>query len=169
MKDDRAKEKEKLKHGYLGLLRKIGLVAVVLAVLFGVVFRLWRAEGQEMYPAVRDGDLLLASRRNKLWQRGDVVIYQAEGKRRVGRIAAVGKDTLDVTESGHLLVNGAMQNEEVFYQTEMESKDPILVPEDTVYILGDHRDACRDSRDFGPIPISDLEGKVIGLYRIRGL
>ena len=155
MNDDKAKEKEKPKRGYLDLLRRIGLVIVILAVTFSVVLLLWRAEGQEMYPAIRDGDLLLASRRNKIWHRGDVVIYQAEGERRVGRIAAVEKDTLGVTE-------------EVFYQTVMESEDPILVPEDTVYILGDRRDACRDSRDFGPIPISDLEGKVIGLYRIRG-
>lgn len=168
MNDDKAKEKEKPKRGYLDLLRRIGLVIVILAVTFSVVLLLWRAEGQEMYPAIRDGDLLLASRRNKIWHRGDVVIYQAEGERRVGRIAAVEKDTLGVTESGDLVVNGARQSEEVFYQTVMESEDPILVPEDTVYILGDRRDACRDSRDFGPIPISDLEGKVIGLYRIRG-
>lgn len=168
MKENAVNEKEKLKRGYLHLLFQILMVAVVLAVIFGVVCRLWRVQGQDMYPAVRDGDLLLALRLNKTWERNDVVIYQAEGKRRVGRIVAAETDRISVSEDGNLMVNGFRQNGDIFFLTEMESEDPVVVPEGTVYILGDHRIDCHDSREFGPIPVMALEGKVIGLYRRRG-
>ena len=169
MKEDATNEKKELKRRFLRLLFHTVLLAAALYAAFGVVFLLWRVQGQDMFPAVHDGDLLLASRRVKEWRRGDVVIYRAEGERRIGRIVAVGTDKVSVTEDGRLLVNGALQTEEIFYPTEMESEEPVSVPEGTVYILGDNRSACLDSRDFGPIPITEIEGKVTDLFRRREL
>jgi signal peptidase I len=169
MKKQTAYDKQELKRGYLSLLFKLAVTAAVLVLFFSFVCLLWRVQGQEMFPAVRDGDLLLASRLDKQYSRGDVVIYEAEGQRRVGRIVARESDRLEITKDGNLTVNGAMQSEAVFYPTQAEQEDfSVQVPEGCVYILGDHRDACRDSRDFGPVPAEHVKGKVIGLLRIRG-
>jgi len=169
MKKQTAYDKQELKRGYLSLLFKLAVTAAVLLLFFSFVCLLWRVQGQEMFPAVRDGDLLLASRLDKQYSRGDVVIYEAEGQRRVGRIVARESDRLEITKDGNLTVNGAMQSEAVFYPTQAEQEDfSVQVPEGCVYILGDHRDACRDSRDFGPVPAEHVKGKVIGLLRIRG-
>ena len=168
MKKQTAYDKQELKRGYLSLLFKLAVTAAVLLLFFSFVCLLWRVQGQEMFPAVRDGDLLLASRLDKQYSRGDVVIYEAEGQRRVGRIVARESDRLEITKDGNLTVNGAMQSEAVFYPTQAEQEDfSVQVPEGCVYILGDHRDACRDSRDFGPVPTKRVKGKVIGLLRIR--
>ena len=159
---------QNLKRGYLSLLYHVILTAAVLLLVFGFVFPLWRVQGQEMFPAIRDGDLLLTSRLDKLYSRGDVVLYEAEGQRHVGRIVARESDRLEITKDGNLTVNGAMQSETLFYPTETEQEEfSIRVSEGCVYILGDHRDACRDSRDFGPVPTKRVKGKVIGLLRIR--
>ena len=169
MKKQTAYDKQELKRGYLSLLFKLAVTAAVLVLFFSFVCLLWRVQGQEMFPAVRDGDLLLASRLDKQYSRGDVVIYEAEGQRRVGRIVARESDRLEITKDGNLTVNGAMQSEAVFYPTQAEQEDfSVQVPEGCVYILGDHRDACRDSRDFGPVPAEHVKGKVFGLLRIRG-
>ena len=169
MKKQTAYDKQELKRGYLSLLFKLAVTAAVLLLFFSFVCLLWRVQGQEMFPAVRDGDLLLASRLDKQYSRGDVVIYEAEGQRHVGRIVARESDRLEITKDGNLTVNGAMQSEAVFYPTQAEQEDfSVQVPEGCVYILGDHRDACRDSRDFGPVPAEHVKGKVIGLLRIRG-
>ena len=169
MKKQTAYDKQELKRGYLSLLFKLAVTAAVLVLFFSFVCLLWRVQGQEMFPAVRDGDLLLASRLDKQYSRGDVVIYEAEGQRHAGRIVARESDRLEITKDGNLTVNGAMQSEAVFYPTQAEQEDfSVQVPEGCVYILGDHRDACRDSRDFGPVPAEHVKGKVFGLLRIRG-
>ena len=158
-----------LRRGYLSLLLRIAVLAAALGLFFSMVCMLWRVQGQDMVPAVRDGDLLLAWRMGKDFGRGDVVVYQAEGQRRVGRVAALGGDAVEITEDGKLLVNNAIQSESIYYPTQTEQGELSLsLPEGSLYILGDYRTACRDSRDFGPVPAESIEGKVIGLLRVRG-
>ena len=46
---------------------------------------------------------------------------------------------------------------------------PSPVPQGCLYVLGDRRTDTQDSRDFGPIPMESVEGKVITILRRRGL
>ena len=39
-----------------------------------------------------------------------------------------------------------------------------LVPPDHIFILGDNRPESRDSRMFGPVPVSEIEGRVLFIY-----
>ena len=169
MKDRQRERKRKLKRGYFTLLRNVTVTALTLLVLFGVLWMLWPVQGQDMFPAARDGDLLLASRLQRVWHRGDIVIYQAERERRVGRIAAKGNDRVDRTEDGGLIVNGVLQDERGLEPLSSDRGDfPLEVPEGCIYIIGDNRNACRDSRDFGPVSARAVVGTVFGLLRIRG-
>ena len=169
MKRRTKNRKEDLKKGYLSLLLRATGIAAAALVLFGVFWMLWPVQGQDMFPAARDGDLLLASRVKRVWRRGDIVVYQTEGQRRVGRIAAQGNDLVDITEDGTLMINHALQSEASIDPMPPDRGDfPFRVPEGCVYILGDNRTAGRDSRDFGPISTRAVVGKVIGLFRIRG-
>lgn len=42
--------------------------------------------------------------------------------------------------------------------------DDIVVPDNCVFVLGDNRSASIDSRKFGCIPVSKIEGKVLGRW-----
>ena len=95
------------------------------------------------------------------------------GTRYFGRVVAAEGDVVNISDTGSLIVNGTTQGGEILFPTERRENDgmeyPLRVPEGCVYVLGDYRTNTRDSRDFGPIPLESVEGKVITILRRRGL
>ena len=157
--------------GYMSLLIRVILFIIVGWFLFTQVFLLMRNTGLDMFPSIKDGDLILANRLEKDYEREEVVIYEVEGALRVGRIIACETDVVTMDESGTLLVNGTTQSGEIQYPTYAKEgiPYPYQVPEGCVFILGDYRTQVKDSRDFGPIALTDIEGKVLSLLRRRGI
>lgn len=151
----------------------IRVVSLVLAgwVLLSQVFLICQVSGNDMFPAIKDGDLIIAFRMQQVYVRNDVVVYTADGRTCVGRIVAREADVVMLDDSGNLLVNGTDQGGEILYPTYAKEglSYPCFVPEGHVFILSDYRTQGEDSRDFGPIPMEDVQGKVITILRRRGL
>ena len=153
------------------LVLRVAVLAALAWVLFTQVFLLTQAKGSSMFPAVKDGDLLICYRLQKTYAKNDVVVYTQGGKLRVGRILGREGDLVALDDSGTLVVNGAVQSGEILYPT--YAKDaleyPYTVPDGCVFVLGDYRTQSEDSRDFGPVPLEDVQAKVITLLRRRSL
>lgn len=159
------------RRGYAALGLRLCVMALAVWIVFSYVFLLHRNLGLGMFPSVKDGDLVLAYRLQQEYLKGDVVVYQADGQLHLGRVAAGGTDVVMMDDSGSLLVNGSPQNGEIMYPTFARENTvyPLRVQEGAVFVLGDYRTQTRDSRDFGPIPLDDIQGKVITIVRRRGL
>lgn len=157
--------------GWCSLAGRVLVIALGAWVVFGHIFLLARAEGNEMFPAVKDGDLLIANRLASDYEKDDVVIYTQNGETKVGRIVAVGGDVVTLDDGGSLIVNGTVQSGDIVYQTyALEGLEyPYSVPEGTVFILGDYRTNAEDSRTFGPVAEENILGRVMTLLRRRGL
>lgn len=155
----------------LNLLLRIALLALCAWVLLGQVFLITRTRGNDMFPAVKDGDLLIGFRLQQEYAKNDVVVYTANGKTHIGRILARETDVVTLDDSGTLLVNGTAQSGEILYPTYAKEgiEYPYRVPEGQIFVLGDYRTQTEDSRDFGPIPLTDVKAKVITILRRRGL
>lgn len=154
------------------LLAKILAVAVVCWLLLNFVFGVGTVRGEGMYPRMRDGDLVIFYRLVDSWNIGDIAVYMADGQRQYGRIVATSGDVVDMTANGQLVVNGSVQQEEVFFPTRKEDRKtsfPATLKSGEVFVLGDNRVSTSDSRDFGPISVKDINGKVISLFRHRVL
>ena len=59
--------------GYKDLLVKIIFLIVISYILFGHVFLITQAKGMEMFPAIKDGDLVIVFQLHKAYEKGDVV------------------------------------------------------------------------------------------------
>lgn len=161
-----------IRREFLALIGKIVCIIVVVWALFGFVFGVSIVQGEGMYPRMRDGDVTLWYRLESNLNIGDIVTFTMDGERQYGRVVAKGGDTVDFTEDGLLLLNGSAQQEEVFFQTSKQNRIqsfPMTVPEGEVFILGDNRACSVDSRDYGAVSVSELDGKIISLMRRRGL
>lgn len=157
--------------GYLSLLARVVLLAVAGYLIVTKVFLFAQATGSGMFPAVKDGDLMIAFRLQSEYAKNDVIVYDYAGKQCVGRIAAREGDVVSIDEAGSLYVNGTQQSGEILYPTYPKGAVtyPLTVPSGCVFVLGDYRTISEDSRDRGPIPMTQVEGKVITILRRRGL
>lgn len=160
-----------VRQGYVSLFLRILLIVAVGYVLLTYVFLITQAKGNGMFPAVKDGDLIIGFRLQQEYAKNDVVIYKIDGKAQTGRIVARETDVVTLDESGTLYVNGTAQNGEILYPTYAKEglEYPYRVPENAIFVLGDYRTQTQDSRDYGAIQMEAVEGKVITILRRRGL
>ena len=148
------------------LLRGAGLTVVALLVLLvsGLLpLQAIRVPSDSMTPTITAGDHLLLDRRHAdTVAVGDVVVlHDPLGEDLIAkRVIAVGGDSVGF-EDGVLVRNGRPVTEPytrdvldgVYY-------GPDVVPPGAIYVLGDNRRDSVDSRQFGPVPLSSVVGRI---------
>ena len=152
------------------LLIKIAVLTIIVVIVLTWILGLHRMTGNNMFPFVKDGDLCIAYKLDD-YTTGDVVLYRNdEGKMKLGRIVAVGGQSVDFPKDGGYTVDGYQPSEEITYQTFGANgvKYPIDVGNDEVFIMNDFRSDTDDSRQFGGVKKSDIDGKLLFLIRRRG-
>lgn len=166
------KEKKTGKYRFLFcFIQKTIVLVLLLFILLTFVFQIFRMTGNNMSPYVRDGDLCIFYRLDKIYL-NDVVLYEnKEGKKQVGRIIASGGQTVSFAEEGGYLVDDYQPIEENPYETYAAKKGtvkyPLQLKEDEYFILNDFRELTTDSRKQGAIQKSQIKGKLLFLMRRR--
>ncbi|KUM68007.1 signal peptidase I [Streptomyces curacoi] len=166
---------ERLPGGRISLTLLFLLVFVLLLNTF--VLRPFQIPSGSMESGLRVGDRVLV---NKLAyrfgaepQRGDVVVFDGTGyfgdADYIKRVVGVGGDhVVCCDKEGRIQVNGRSVDESTFlYAGDSPSTVPfdVVVPDGTLFVLGDHRSASSDSRDHlgspggGMIPVDDVIGR----------
>lgn len=157
---------------YTDLIKAAVLVVAIWVLLF-LVFGLKMMKGSDMEPALQDGDVLLYYRLSSGYAQADPVLYETEGKLRVGRIAAGPGDEVLFAPDGQLIING-------YYQTAFDGGDaytlpagfqaePQMLSKGEYFILSEDKDSVEDSRSFGSIDKKDIKGKIITILRRRSI
>ncbi len=157
----------------LNLLEWYDALVFALAVLvaFFIFFaRVVAVDGSSMLPTLTDGDRLIVRSIGYKPAAGDVVVidsYINYGKPLVKRVVAVGGDTVDLDpEAGRVLVNGQPLDEPYLAEgtTEVGDMDfPLVVPQGSVFVMGDNRQHSTDSRfaSIGFIDVRDILGEAV--------
>ena len=63
-----------------------------------------------MYPAAKDGDLVVFYRLDKDYEARDLIVLEVDGAKEVRRVVAVAGDNVDF-ENGMLVINGIPRRE----------------------------------------------------------
>lgn len=157
----------------VGFLARLAFFVVTLWLLFGVVLGVGPVTTGEMAPRICSGDVMLYWRLSQSFNEGDVVVYTADGEERLGRVVARPGDEVTITESGELMVNGAVVVESNIttptprYESAVDY--PVHLGTDELFVLADLREGGHDSRLYGPIARSQIKGNVISVLRRSNL
>ncbi|MFB7338377.1 signal peptidase I, partial [Streptomyces adustus] len=124
-----------------------------------------RVESTSMEPTLLAGDHLLVddrAYRDAPPGRGDLVVFDGSDGTLVKRVVAVAGDTVAI-EDGVLEVDGRAVEEPAVDPRTVDGMyfGPARVPDGTVFVLGDNRRHSVDSRQFGPVPVTKVTGRVI--------
>jgi signal peptidase I len=133
---------------------------------------------RSMEPTLLVGDHLLVNRspsaRNP--QRGDIVVFEYPEdpeKNFLKRVVAIGGDNVEL-RNGVLYVNGKVVNEPYIKQPKNNKSlspslsgsnyGPVVVPDNSYFVLGDNRDNSQDSRYFGFVSREKIKGTARSIY-----
>lgn len=169
-------------------LLRLTVLALMLFLIFGVVFGMMPMRNNDMMPRISAGDLLLYYRLGDTYDNQDVVVFRkAEDKntyagkkdhrrqhdRYVGRIVARSGDIVEITKDSQLKVNGSIVAEnDIYYKTPSYEEGisyPVELKKDQYFVLGDFREGAKDSRYLGAVDAKEIKGEVITVIRRSGL
>ena len=149
------------------LLIAIGLALVIIVFLYQPV----KVEGTSMAPLLSDQERIFINKfvyRFEPIQRGDVVVFWYpldHTKSFIKRVVGLPGETIQIRQ-GTLYVNGKTVPEPYVPPQYEDSSDfgPVRVPQDSFFVLGDHRISSNDSRVFGPVASQFIYGRAVFAY-----
>lgn len=173
-----SRKKKILKKIRMELILKLLIIGATLFITFTFVFGVAIIQTDDMYPAVRQGDVAIYYRLGKgSLMNSDVVLYNAGNKTRIGRIQACPGSAIGRTKGGKLTIDGNMQPVQermgIYYETKTSKYDklkyPSVIQSGRFLVLGDKREDAVDSRSLGLIERTNIKGKVFTVLRRRAL
>ncbi|MCM1107241.1 MAG: signal peptidase I [Blautia sp.] len=141
------------------------LVAAAIAIL---IANLWlpvmQVTGSSMSPTLAEGQILVASKLDD-YTTGDVIAFYYNNKLLVKRVIARAGDWVNISEDGTVYVNDIAIDEPYLNEKALGDCNielPYQVPEERIFVMGDHRSVSLDSRNtsMGCISEEQIVGKV---------
>ena len=162
-------QREKYKKRYRNVLRSTIFSLLVVAALAVLVAVLWmpvlRIYGSSMSPTLNEGEIVITMKGDNI-HRGDIVGVYYGSKLLIKRCIAVSGEWVNIDEDGTVYVDNQPLDEPYLVEKafgDCDIKLPYQVPENTIFVMGDHRSVSIDSRNssVGCIEDENVIGKII--------
>jgi signal peptidase I len=164
-------------YAYLGFAAIVYLLILSAALVSRrFFFQAYKIPSAAMEPTLLIGDHLVVDKRPGTPHRGDVIVFVFPADRSkdfIKRVIAVGGDSVEV-RNGIVFLNGR-QIPDPHSRLEVALQDrspvsprdnfgPVMVPAGKLFVMGDNRDRSYDSRYWGFVAETDVEGRALYLY-----
>jgi signal peptidase I len=166
---ERELKRERYKHRYKKTLRSTIYALITVAAAAILVATLWlpvlEIYGNSMSPTLENGQIVLSLKSAEM-RSGQVVAFYYNNKILVKRVIAQSGDWVNVDPDGNVYVNGALLDEPYLTEKalgECNIELPYQVPEDHVFVMGDHRSTSIDSRNtaVGCVSGDQIVGRLV--------
>ena len=167
-------EVEKMKGAhYWRMLDTVVYILVVVMIALSIrclIFEPIRVEGDSMHPTLLHKEHMIVEKVSYWFnkpERGNIVICYYPGYKEscVKRVIGLPGETVSV-KNGTVFINGAALDESDYWNDFIEDDfEPVTVPENHYFVMGDNRNASKDSRSasVGSIPMEKIIGRVRGV------
>lgn len=161
--------REKYKKQYNRVLRSTIFTLVVVAAVAVLVATLWmpvlQIYGTSMSPTLSEGEIVVSIKGTD-FESGDLVAFYLGNRLLIKRCIAGPGQWVDIDEEGNIYVDGQLLDEPYITEKAKGQCDielPYQVPENTWFLVGDHRETSVDSRNtaVGCIAKDQVVGKVV--------
>jgi len=146
------------------------LPAVLIALLIHVFLaQATRVYGQSMQPNLHTNERLVVEKLSYRFhgpRRGDVVVLHDPGggsELLIKRVIGLPGERVTIAD-GRVFIDGVALEESYLNQETQGSGRSWLVPPLQVFVMGDNRQASRDSRSFGPVVLDQIIGRALFRY-----
>lgn len=164
----------------LEIVETLALTLIIFFVIQNFVAQPYKVKQQSMEHTLEPEQYVLVDKltpRFDTYKRGDIVVFeppedwvQPERTPFIKRVIGIGGDTVEVRDDGLVYVNGVALDESAYLfaavdgdPPEPTTADPELsrwtIPAGELFLMGDHRNNSADSRQFGPVPVSQVIGR----------
>lgn len=160
------------------LIKKVAFSMATVAAVAVLITTLWvpvlRVFGSSMTPTLYEGNVVITMKTSAL-KPGDVIAFYYNNSVLVKRLIGMPGDWIDIDEEGNVFLNGELLDEPYVDQKalgECNIELPCQVPENRVFVLGDHRSVSIDSRNtsIGFIPKEQLVGRIaLRIWPLSGI
>ena len=176
----RSKKKRVLIFAVVGVFCTLIVIAPYLLRTF--VVQAFKIPSGAMKPTLLIGDHILV---NKLFktseqiERGDIIVFPYPPDPRkdfIKRVVGLPGDWLEIRDkqifvnNNPLIENYTIHTDQNVIPASVRPRDnfgPLKIPKNSLFVLGDNRDASFDSRFWGFVELSNVKGKVTKIWIIR--
>jgi signal peptidase I len=142
------------------------------------IARAYKIPSVTMKPALLVGDRLIADMRiyrSEKPKRGDIVIFEYPkdpSKDFIKRVIGMENEKVEVINNKIYINDKLLDDPWGYFEDEslvkgppvLEKFGPVVVPKNSLFVLGDNRNNSQDSRFFGFVNIKNVKGKALYLY-----